>query len=183
MLVGRVGYTGGYISKASYHSSLKMPYFLRPLKMYPGEFHVATGGQVRPRRVCRRTPAAVLALEVPMDSTVGFTFDMPTEGVDAILPRLLPLSGTLGTVPATFLSVCRLVAMAEVIRADGRHVMKACFQHPVTNEVVFISACNNYIGKEARVPAREEGWFICTADMIAPGRFWNIVKARLHASM
>ena len=159
-----------------------MSYFLRQMKKYPGEFHIATGGQKRSGIVRRRTSALIQSLEPPADTLVGFTFGLATEGAaaEAILPRLLPLGEKVGTVSSTFLEGCRIVELAESIRPDGRHVVKACFQHRVTKEVVFISACNNFIGEESRVAAREEGWYICNADIVAPGRFWINAKAKIH---
>ena len=159
-----------------------MSYFLREMKKYPREFHIAIGGQKRSGIVRRRAPALIQSLELPVDTLVGFTFDLATEGAaaEAILPRLLPLGEKVGTVPSTFLEGCRIVTLAECVRPDGRHVVKACFQHLVTKEVVFVSACNNFIGEESRVEAREEGWYICNADIIAPGRFWINAKARIH---
>ena len=162
-----------------------MTHFLRELKMYPGEFHIATGGQTRPSRACRRTPDLIEHLEVPSDSVVNFTFDLAGTASEAVRHHFLPAGDRIGTkaadLTAAFLETCRIVAMCQSIRPDGRHVIKACFQHPATNEVVFLSACNNFIGTEARVPAKADGWHICTADMIAPGRFWNMVKERIHA--
>ena len=161
-----------------------MTHFLRELKMYPDEFHIAKGQQLRASRACRRTPALIQHLEVPSDSIVNFNFELDGVAAEALRRRFLPAGDRIGTKKANltsaFLESCRIVVMCESTRTDDRQVLKACFQHPETKEVVLLSACNNLMEEGARVAAKEEGWHILSADMIAPGRFWNMVKERIH---
>jgi hypothetical protein len=163
--------------------SAKMSYHYRAMDKYPGEFHITKGNQVHAGLQCRRTSDLILHLEDPPATEAGFTFGIPAEGAEARRQYFLPSGDRIGPMTANltspFLEACRIVTMCEIIRSDGRHVIKACFQHPATKDVVFLSACNNYIGEEARVPAKAEGWYVCTANVVAPGRFWREAKGNV----
>jgi len=118
-----------------------------------------------------------------MDTHAGFTFSPIPEGAAAeeFWRRITPAGDIAGQAHTEDIMASRIVTICETTKADGRHVIKVCLQHPVTTKVLFLSASNRLIPTEKDVPAREEGWHVYRSNALAPGRFWNNVKARLAA--
>jgi hypothetical protein len=118
-----------------------------------------------------------------MDTRAGFTFPPIPESAAAeeFWRRITPAGDIAGQAHTEDIMASRIVTICETTKADGRRVIKVCLQHPVTAKVLFLSASNRLTATEKDVPAREEGWYVYRANALAPGRFWNNVKARLAA--
>jgi hypothetical protein len=173
------------ITSAAFYAS-----FFKFILKYPGHLFIqkkAEPGKEAgrfPTKVRIRTPAFVLALESPPDTILDFTYGPPPEGsaADAMLRRFVPKSDKIGTVSNAneFIMNCRIVAICQIVKPDGRHVIKVCLQHRVTKEVVFLSTGDAPVAKETREPAIEEGWHVHNMEATAPGRFWINAQANIH---
>jgi len=149
---------------------------LREMISYPEEYHIYGNNnfyRTGPARL--RSPDIIRTLDVPVLTTVGFTFGVPT---DDVRPRFTPRDGVLGSISAEFLANMRIVQVAEKRNPDGHIWMKFCLQHNTTREVLFL-ATSNYLPAEASVPAVADGWFVFKSDIVAPGQFWANVKVAL----
>ena len=82
-----------------------------------------------------------------------------------------------GKVDASFFTNASIIEAIEKPLERGI-IIKVCFQDRVTDDIVLVTA-HAFVPDTSHIPSAKDGWYILKCDMIAPGRFWNAIKARL----
>ena len=147
---------------------------LRELVSCPREFHLYKNSP-HPGLARTRAPDTFRDLHVSLDTIEGFVSHTVTEDTRRIFT---PRDGAkVGKVDASFFTNASIIEAIEKPLERGI-IIKVCFQDRVTGDIVLVTA-HAFVPDTSHIPSVKDGWYILKCDMIAPGRFWNAIKARL----